>query len=131
MDVSECVQTARKYYEDFMKTPTSNPIPVSSRSTAYCVGIRYGFESEFEFLFNQLKANTEVVPRAKARTDLMLGLTCSRDHLSLLRLFNDRLENSRDIVTVLQYATTRSSSYLFVWDYIKLNWERLYQEYYT
>jgi hypothetical protein len=108
-----------------MKSPSINSIPVEMKSTAYCYAINKGGEAEFDFLFKQLKEDR----KENVKADLLVGLSCAPNAWQLEKLVNDRFQTSNDTMLVLRDIITKSSSYVFAWNFIKNNWDDLYSRY--
>jgi aminopeptidase N len=100
-----------------------NNIPAALRATAYCTALRNGEQAEFDFLFNQLKADTS----SSSDPDLINGLACANQNWQLERFLNDRLSSnkSKDTVTGLKAIITKTPSYMTAWAFMKENWDQL------
>lgn len=88
----DCVRKARDYFRSWQETkdPDSyNPIPKNMRRDAFCLGVRYGHEQEWNFLWDRYR-NSNV---AGEKADLLYAMGCTRERWLIARY--------------LRYATSR------------------------
>jgi hypothetical protein len=122
-----CVQTAKDYFNSWMSNPNINNIPKQFRAITYCTAIRNGGPAEFDFLFKQMQLNN----KDEEKSSLLTGLACANQDWQLRKLINEQFASPVDIVfSSLQYVVEQSSSFLIAWDFIKSNWNELYNAYF-
>jgi aminopeptidase N len=71
-----CIKSAQEVFAKFM---TGTPIPKDQRSYVYCNAVRYGSETEFDFLFERFR-KTDV---SVEELNILNGLSCSQDEASI------------------------------------------------
>jgi aminopeptidase N len=120
LNTPECVQTAKEYFNEWMRNVNNNKIPKALRALAYCTVIRNGGQAEYDFVYSQYRLNNPA-----DKTDLLNGLACANQEWQLLKFLKERLDNRDAIITSLRYIIARSASHLTAWDFIKSNWNEL------
>ena len=126
---SDCVQKAKQYFLAWMANPTVNPIPKDYRAFVYCTAIKYGSKSEWNFASNQYDAETD----SNAKKEIQNSMACTREPWLINRFLNDQLNHTKvrrqDTLFGLRYASTKSLGNIMTWDFIKTNWNELYDRY--
>jgi hypothetical protein len=83
-----------------------------------CTTIRNGGVTEFDFALDQYyKTNSSAL-----KTDIIAGLTCSKEGWLLSKL----LEGEGTLTTIRNIAVSPYGN-SFAWNYLKSNWNKLYQ----
>lgn len=83
-DVEDCVPKSQEYFKEWEKIDNpdkNNPVPLDLRSVVYCTAIKYGSDSEWQFLW-QRYINSNV---ASEKQIILAALGCSREIWILLR----------------------------------------------
>jgi aminopeptidase N len=94
------------------------------RATAYCAALKNSGQKEFDYLFNQLKLDS----KSNVKSDLLIGLSCTKEPYLLQKFLSDRLVNSNDSLTSIRYVITRSPSYIQAWTFMKENWDAIFEK---
>ncbi|KAJ8311540.1 hypothetical protein KUTeg_010895, partial [Tegillarca granosa] len=104
-------------------------IDASLRYTVYCTGIKYGGVEEWDFAFNQYKTSTV----ASEKSRLMSALACSKESWILTRYLRYALTpdqiRKQDALLVLRYISSNSVGRSLTWDFIRANWDDIFNEY--
>ncbi|CAF4665184.1 unnamed protein product [Rotaria sp. Silwood1] len=125
----ECIDAARSIYRRWYLNPARNPIPMSLRSTVYCMVVREGSHGEFEFLWNRLKH--ELVP--SETVNLLDGLACTKDRSRIVWVLNQHLNNESVIReqdmprSISNVARSRNSNQI-TWIWMQDNWSQLFSK---
>lgn len=122
----ECVNDAKRYFNDYATSLNLTKIPSGFRTLVLCVGINQGGESEFNLLFREANKTS-----GSTRTDLLSGLACTKDPMLQLRYIDDPLVKSTNQLTALINVANRPNGYLTSWNYLKANWDSIYDQYST
>lgn len=120
----ECINDAKRYFNDYAMSLNLTKIPPGFRTLVLCVGVNQGGQSEFELLLREANKTT-----GSTRDDLLSGCACARDPLLQLRYIDNPLVKSVSVVTALQNVANRPNGYLTSWNYLKANWEWIYSRY--
>lgn len=125
----ECVSKAKEYYDDAKTQNDLNLTPALFRSTVYCMAVRYGEESEFDYLLDNLFKQTDKANK----TSMIYGLSCSKDVSQLSRLLYQVMANATKndidlILTAIRYVAIRANGNNLAWSFTKSNWDRLYRD---
>ena len=91
----------------------------------FCTSIQHGSQNDFNFLFNKAKATNDT----SLRNDMFAGLTCSKDVSNLNKYLNDQM-NTSSIITAIRNVLNKPSGNLLAWNFIKNNWNNIYDRYY-
>lgn len=89
LQIDDCINAAKQYFANW-KNLNVNQIPINLRLTVYSTAIRYGEQSDWEFLWQYLQESNIVV--SEQRT-VIQALTCSRNEITL-RNFLDLIFNN-------------------------------------
>lgn len=101
-------------------------IPKGLLPLVTCIGISQGNESDFNYLFNQMKATNDTDLRA----NIIASLACTKDPILQLSLLDFQLKaNTSDIFDALIIVTNRPVGFVTSWNYLKRNWDYLYSKY--
>ncbi|KAJ8319602.1 hypothetical protein KUTeg_002846 [Tegillarca granosa] len=100
-------------------------IDASLRYTVYCTGIKYGGVEEWDFAFNQYK--TSNVASEKSR--LMSALACRYEQRYLRYALTPDQIRKQDATSVLVYISRNSVGRSLTWDFIRANWDYIFNEY--
>lgn len=103
----------------------SNRIPSGYRTLVLCVGVNQGSESDYNFVLEQARKTSD----ASLRADLLYGAACTKDSLLQVKLLDDPIVNSTNVLTALINVANRPNGYVTSWNYLKANWARLYARY--
>lgn len=95
-------------------------IPSSLRFTVFCTSIRYGSPKDFDLVFDAADKEMDQV----VKSDLLLGLSCSKEQWQLLKYLSSQLEGDIDIA--LNYVAINRNGYLLAWYFLKNNWGEIY-----
>ena len=92
---------------------------------ALCTGIFRGGSSDFDHVFNEAKTTSDQA----LKNDLFYSLACSKNPLEHIRFFDYfKSENSSDVLGSLVNVANRPGGYVTSWNYLKSNWNYLYQK---
>ncbi|ODM92646.1 Aminopeptidase N [Orchesella cincta] len=80
MNSTTCIDSASSYFEQWMSTPDTNPVPTDYQSTYYCEMVEQGGFSAFSFLHDKYRETTSRHQKGRLGT----ALACSRDSLLTL-----------------------------------------------
>lgn len=73
----ECIEKSKKLFDDYIVS--FKKVPKDHRILVYCNAIRYGGNSEFDFLFDKYLSETI----AQEQINILNGLVCSRDERNI------------------------------------------------
>lgn len=124
--LSECINEAKKFYDQAKAANNLNLVPALFRRTVYCVGVRYGDESDFDFMSNQLSIQND----KNNKTEIIYGLSCSRELSQLSKLVHLVNTTTNDIdllLTALRNIAIRANGNSYAWSFTKVNWNKLYE----
>lgn len=96
------------------------------KATVYCVGVKNGDESDFEFLLNNYNKQTDKTNK----TNIIYGLSCSKD-VSLLSKLLYNVNNNFDndlVLSAIRNIAIRSNGNRIAWSFVKSNWDKLYEK---
>lgn len=128
------------YRENFVKPCTKSPeavssqcssVPVPFRSLAYCEGIHYGSEKEWD----EMLAFFEREPVQVEKERLMMALACSRDTFTLKKLLlmaadiNNTVIRLQDKPSVFAHVSSRMVGKKIILDFFLDHWKQIYSEY--
>ena len=109
--------------------PSSNNIPANFRSVVYCTAIREGSEKEYNFAAEQYSKETD----ANNKNTIQGGLACSRIPWIISKFLSDQINTEvvriQDALSGLRSAATKAESNLKTWNFIKDNWDLLFDRY--
>ncbi|NWS71136.1 AMPN Aminopeptidase, partial [Crotophaga sulcirostris] len=80
--ITKCQNLATKYFQEWQKNATINPIPPNLRSSIYCSIVATGGEEAWDFIWERFRVATVVSEADKLRT----ALSCSTQPWILKRL---------------------------------------------
>ena len=101
-------------------------MPRGLRAQAMCIGINQGNESDFDYVLGQVNTTRD----GTLKSDLIAGLSCTKDALLHLRLLDYQLKNKTAdvLVSLINIASRPGLSYVTSWNYLKANWDFLYSK---
>ncbi|CAG9795002.1 unnamed protein product [Diatraea saccharalis] len=76
-----CVSNSLQKWNSFKDNPTANPVPVNQRRYVYCVGLREGDNTDYEFLMQQYMTSEN----AADMVVILRALACTRTNTSLIQ----------------------------------------------
>ncbi|XP_022104262.1 aminopeptidase N-like isoform X2 [Acanthaster planci] len=123
----DCVTQASRLYKEYMSNPDKNPITPNLKSVVYCNGIRYGGQDEWEFGWERYGNTTDSSEKSK----WLSALACSNEPWILSRF----LEYSTikipqgDTINVIRYVAQNYVGRALAWDFVRANWDKLYNDY--
>uniref|UniRef100_A0A1A9WJU0 Aminopeptidase n=1 Tax=Glossina brevipalpis TaxID=37001 RepID=A0A1A9WJU0_9MUSC len=131
VEIDDCVQAAKKYFNDW-KASNVNKIPVNLRLAVYCTAIKYGDQSDWEFLWQYLQGLK--VP-SEQRT-VIQSLCCSRNGTILSNflhlIFNDtKYIRRQDSAAAFEGITRNQVGFQLAKDYLDGHVDELYEYYGT
>lgn len=130
-NLPDCVSRAVKYFSDWMTNPSVNNIPSSYRSLVYCTAIKAGSLKEFEFASEQYDRETD----ANRRNELQSGMSCTTEAWIIKRFLEDQINEKKvrpqDTLSGLRSAATKSNANAITWNFVKENWNLLYERFGT
>lgn len=102
-----------------------NRIPSGYRTLVLCVGVNQGTESEYNLVLDQARKTSD----SSLRNDLLFGAACTKNSLLQVKLLDDPIVNSTNVLTALINVANRPNGYITSWNYLKANWAKLYSRY--
>ncbi|XP_012552709.1 aminopeptidase N isoform X1 [Bombyx mori] len=87
---SGCISDSLQKWRQFRNNPT-NLVPVNSRRYVYCVGVRQGNSSDYNFLFERYNASQNTADMVV----MLRALACTRDTNSLQHYMFQSMHNDR------------------------------------
>ncbi|VDM38748.1 unnamed protein product [Toxocara canis] len=105
-------------------------VPIPVRAIVYCEGVKQSAEKTWNKMFELYQRERVQVERDR----LLVGLTCSRDTLTLKKLLNlasnlnDTSIRLQDAPTVFRSISGRGVGSKIIFDYFQDNFPRLYKE---
>ena len=120
------IDAARRLYRDWNRNPALNSISADLRSTVYCIVVRSGSRSEFDFLWNRLQ-NESI---ASETLNLLEGLSCTQDPPLILWFLDQHLENqsiirNQDLIPSIVRIARYPRANPIVWNWIRDKWLKL------
>jgi hypothetical protein len=91
------------------------------RRALFCTVVRNGGKAQFDFLKDRYNSSSDVA----LRDDLLSGLACSKESWLLEQLLEDE---SVFKLAAIRNMAIRSFGSMFAWNYVKRNWDQLYQQ---
>jgi aminopeptidase N len=105
-------------------------IPKNYRNVVYCTAIRYGTESDWNFLANQYEKETD----GNSKSELQYGMSCAREPWLINKYLNYQLDESKvrvqDTLRGLSHAFKHANSFELAWRFFRENWILLIQRFY-
>ena len=91
------------------------------------MAIKYGGEKEWTFAMAYYLKETD----SKHRNDLQYGMSCSKEPYLIKMYLQDQLDEAKvrgqDTLRGLRYAATNGYAYSLTWNFIKDNWDTLFE----
>uniref|UniRef100_A0A183BZM7 Peptidase_M1 domain-containing protein n=1 Tax=Globodera pallida TaxID=36090 RepID=A0A183BZM7_GLOPA len=106
-------------------------IPAPFRALAYCEGIHYGAERDWDFVFRMFRIETVQVEKER----LLLALACSRDTHTLKRLLSLAADASSTVIrlqdkpSVFSHVASRIIGKKIVLDFFIDHWNEIYEDF--
>ncbi|KAL3101234.1 hypothetical protein niasHT_027990 [Heterodera trifolii] len=137
-----CISAILNLYADgFVRPCQSQPdppmasacsrVPAPFRTLAYCEGIHYGAERDWDFVFKMFRMETVQVEKER----LLLALACSRDTYTLKRLLalasdaNSSVIRLQDKPSVFSHVSSRIIGKKIVLDFFIDHWDEIYNDF--
>uniref|UniRef100_A0A0L8GD67 ERAP1-like C-terminal domain-containing protein n=2 Tax=Octopus bimaculoides TaxID=37653 RepID=A0A0L8GD67_OCTBM len=123
-ELKECKDAALSYFQQWVDTGNIG-LELELNSIIYCIGVRYGDEDEWNFVYNKYKTSTVVIEKSS----ILNALSCTR-HPWLLNKYlkismNPEKIRYQDVSTVLSGISSNPIGEKIVWDFIRSNWDEL------
>ncbi|KAL9890606.1 aminopeptidase N-like [Glossina fuscipes fuscipes] len=93
LEIDDCVNAAKQYFANW-KISNINKIPINLRLTVYSTAIKYGNQSDWEFLWQYLQESNIIV--SEQRT-IIQALSCSRNKTTLCNFLDLIFNNTKYI----------------------------------
>ncbi|GAB1605730.1 aminopeptidase N-like, partial [Argonauta hians] len=122
-ELEECKTEALNYFNKWRKTGNTG-LERDLNALTYCMGVRYGDEKEWNFVYSKYKTSTD------AEKQLILkALSCTR-HPWLLNKYLKLVMDSdkiryQDVMKVLMLLISNPIGEKIVWDFVRANWDEL------
>uniref|UniRef100_A0A914HL42 Aminopeptidase n=1 Tax=Globodera rostochiensis TaxID=31243 RepID=A0A914HL42_GLORO len=106
-------------------------IPAPFRALAYCEGIHYGAERDWDFVFRMFRIETVQVEKER----LLLALACSRDTHTLKRLLSLAADATSTVIrlqdkpSVFSHVASRIIGKKIVLDFFIDHWNEIYEDF--
>lgn len=127
--IQDCETLVTTLFKEWMANPNNNPIHPNLRSTVYCNAISLGDEEEWEFAWKQFQNATLVNEADKLRA----ALACTNQVWLLNRYLSYTLNpdyiRKQDAVSTIVSITTNVIGHTLVWDFVRSNWKKLFEDY--
>ena len=98
---------------------------MSYRSNVYCTSVKYGNKDDWNFLFERYNRSDI---DATERSNILAGLSCAKESYLIQRYLNFVIELKSDVLVNIRAAATKQYGALITWNFVKDNWERLYNK---
>ncbi|XP_061102770.1 aminopeptidase N-like [Conger conger] len=119
IELPKCQKMAADLFEQWRKSPTTNPIHPNLRPMVYCSAIASGGELEWDFAWEMLQTS----PINQERERLMEALACTKHVWILNRYMLYALDPDYmqfiDIVTVIGYIAKNVIGHSLAWDFVR------------
>ncbi|XP_077419547.1 aminopeptidase Ey-like [Vanacampus margaritifer] len=126
--IKGCRELTSRWFSDWMKNSTSMISP-NLRSTAYCSAIAAGGVDEWDFAWDTYK-NASVASEADK---LLYALACAKEPWLLNRYLQYSLDPAKirkqDARSVIWYISDGPIGQPLAWDFVRSNWDYLYNDY--
>ncbi|NXS75702.1 AMPN Aminopeptidase, partial [Pandion haliaetus] len=127
--IAECHDLATKYFHQWEKNVTNNPIPPNLRSAIYCSIVATGGVKAWDFMWERFKEATVVSEADKLRT----ALSCSSQPWILNRYLQYTLDPNKirkqDATATINSIASNVVGQSLAWDFIRSNWGTLFSQY--
>ncbi|KAF5892696.1 aminopeptidase N-like, partial [Clarias magur] len=127
--LEECNTLVKKWFEEWRKNPSVNPIHPNLRSTVYCRAIALGGATEWDFAWSKFQTATIATEADKLRA----AMACSTTPWILNRYLQYALDpikiRKQDATSTIIYVANNVVGQPLAWDFIRANWEYIYREY--
>ncbi|XP_038058558.1 uncharacterized protein LOC119729837 [Patiria miniata] len=125
--LKDCVMEASRLYKVYMDNPSVNPITPNLKSVVYCNGIRYGGQDEWEFGWGRYGNTSD----SSEKTKWLSALACSTEPWILSRFleYSTTKIPQGDTINVIRYIAYNYVGRALAWDFVRANWDKLYNEY--
>lgn len=84
-----------------------------------------GTDSDYNFVLDQARKTSD----SSLRNDLLYGAACTKNSLLQVKLLDDPIVNSTNVLTALINVANRPNGYIISWNHLKANWVQLYARY--
>ncbi|XP_010570630.1 PREDICTED: aminopeptidase N [Haliaeetus leucocephalus] len=127
--IVECQDLATRYFNEWEKNVTHNPIAPNLRSSIYCSIVATGGEKAWDFIWERFKEATVISEADKLRT----ALSCSPYPWILNRYLQYTLDPNKirkqDATATINSIASNVVGQPLAWDFIRSNWRMLFTQY--
>jgi len=135
-----CINKILQIYRQKFQKPCLGPdamssqcstVPVAFRSLAYCEGVHYGSEDDWDVMLALYERETVQVEKER----LMMALACSRDTFTLKKLLamaaniNSSVIRLQDKPSVFAHVSSRMVGKKIILDFFLDHWDQLYRDF--
>ncbi|XP_071956915.1 aminopeptidase N-like [Antedon mediterranea] len=120
---TDCINTAIRMFQNWMRTPGENRIASDLRDIVYCTAVKNGDQTEWYFVLEQYQSSQI----ASEQYNLRYALSCSKDPWALSTFLHFTMGSdvirSQDWVTVITEVARNPTGAPLAWNFFRDNWD--------